>query len=57
MMLWPYVFVKICVFFLIAEHDAYRTRDSVVSIDTVTGCTMRGLNLGRGRRCFSSPQL
>jgi hypothetical protein len=34
MMLWSYVFGKICVFILEAERDAYRTRDSVVNIET-----------------------
>jgi len=34
MMLWPYVFGKICIFILVTEHDAYRTRDSVVGIET-----------------------
>jgi hypothetical protein len=34
MILWPYVFGKICVFILVAEHDAFRTRDSVLSIET-----------------------
>jgi len=28
------VFGKICFFILVAEHDAYRIRDTVVSIDT-----------------------